>query len=64
MIWTYSSAAEVQFGPVLGPLNANPEPDHRSGSGNEGERRTGPLQMHSEVFGSSSEHVQTSKRYV
>jgi hypothetical protein len=49
MIWTYSSAAEVQFGPVLGPLNANPEPDHWSGSGNEGECRTGPLRMHSNI---------------
>ncbi|KAG1868751.1 hypothetical protein C8R48DRAFT_671335 [Suillus tomentosus] len=59
-----ASAAEVRFGPVLGPLNANPEPDHRSGSGNEGERRTGPFRTRSEAFGSSSEHVRTSERYV
>ncbi|KAG1748409.1 uncharacterized protein EDB91DRAFT_1334624 [Suillus paluster] len=36
-------AAEVRFGPVLRPLNANPEPDPWSGSGKEGERWTGPL---------------------
>ncbi|KAG1833662.1 hypothetical protein F4604DRAFT_1694258 [Suillus subluteus] len=46
-------AAEVQFGPVLGPLDVNPEPDHQSGSGKEGERWTGPLRTCSQGFSSS-----------
>jgi hypothetical protein len=58
------SAAEVRFGPVLGPLNANPEPDHRSGSGKEGERWTGPSRTHSQAFSSSSERVRTPERYI
>jgi hypothetical protein len=58
------SAAEVRFGPVLGPLNANPEPDHRSGSGKEGERWTGPSRTRSQVFSLSSERVRTPERYI
>jgi hypothetical protein len=54
-----SSASEVRFGQVHGPMSANPELDHWSGSGMVAEPWTGRLRTRSEGFSSGSEHVRT-----